>query len=483
MRLTDHDASFLYNETASGPMHAVTIIVLEGNVTFNEVFAHVEARIHLIPRFRQKLSFVPMNIAHAKWVDDPEFDLANHVKSASVPEGASFEDAVQYSLELGEPLLDRSRSLWLFYVIENVEGNTLFVQLAHHAMVDGASAVDISLLMFDFEPDYEPPPPDEDWAPKAETSMLERWNEALTENYQSMTKNVTSALNFSSDRNVMLQRATDVMRRIATDQVIMAPWNAGAVGPKRHLKWLKYDFGEFRSIRRAIGGTVNDLVLTVVVEAAARYLKKRGAVVDNQQMRLMCPVNVRREGESGALGNRVSAMYPVLPAWPMEIEERFARVCAETTRLKADQEPQALELLMESMPSIPPVAMAQTLLVSTPFDPTLIAARVPSAVVPGFAGGRPPFFGFNFTCTNVPGVQVPQYVAGHQVLYPISALMLSGTLGYGVAVTSFNQQLVFSLVCEPRLMPDLEVMHELVGECFVELASLAEQTQPAVEKA
>ena len=188
----------------------------------------------------------------------------------------------------------------------------------------------------------------------------------------------------------MLQRATDVMRRIATDQMIMAPWNAGAVGPKRQLKWLKYDFGEFRSIRRAIGGTVNDLVLTVVVEAAARYLKKRGEVVDNQQMRLMCPVNVRREGESGALGNRVSAMYPVLPAWPMEIEERFARVCAETTRLKADQEPQALELLMESMPSIPPVAMAQTLLVSTPFDPTLIAARAPSAVVPGSAGGRPP---------------------------------------------------------------------------------------------
>ena len=214
------------------------------------------------------------------------------------------------------------------------------------------------------------------------------------------------------------------------------------------------------------------MVLAVVSESAARYLKKHDELTENQHFRVMCPVSVRREDERGELGNRVSGIFPMLPAWPMDMVERLEAVRQETERIKANQEAQALEMIMETMPEVPPVAMAQTLLVGTPFDPSAWAAAMPPPVPPRF-GPRPPFFGINFTCTNVPGVQVPQYIAGHKILYTVLALMLSGTLGYGVAVSSYNQELFFHLICEPRLLPDVELMRTGVDDAFEELLQKA----------
>ena len=165
----------------------------------------------------------------------------------------------------------------------------------------------------------------------------------------------------------------------------------------------------------------------------------------------------------------------MLPASPMEVRKRLEVVCEETNKIKQNEEAQALTLMNESSASVPPVAMAPMLLVGTAFDPTVLAARMPAPIMPKF-GPRPPFFGFNFTCTNVPGVQVPQYIAGHEITSMLGILMLSGTLGYGVAVGSYNQQMLFSLICETRLMPDIEVMSGFVEDAFAELLSLSRNT-------
>lgn len=480
MRLTDHDASFLYGETASSPMHGAAISALEGEVSFEAIFTHLKARIHLVPRYRQRLVFVPMNLAHAKWVDDPDFDLANHVKPHTLSAGTTtVQDAFDEILELAEPILDRSRSLWLFYVVDGVPGHTLLVSLAHHAMIDGVSGVDISTILMDFEPDALPPgPPNEPWEPKALPSPVELWSEALQSNFDAMTQMVRPHPR-DATRERLLQRGTEVMTRFMTQPVITAPWNASIVGPKRSLQTTEYDFSEFREIRRAFGGTINDLVLAVVTESAARYLKAHGEPADDAYLRIMCPVSVRREDENATLGNRVSAMYPMLPAWTMRMTERLTTVIEETERLKANQEPQALELLMESSPSVPPVAMAQTLLVGSPFDPTAVAARFPIPVLPSI-GPRPPLTGFNFTCSNVPGVQVPLYIAGHKVLHTYGTLMLSGTLGFGVVVGSYDQRLYFNFTSDPRLMPDVELMRTGVEDAFAEILDLA-RTQDAAQ--
>ena len=150
-------------------MHGAAISKLEGETSFEAIFAHLKARIHLVPRYRQRLAFVPMNLAHGKWVDDPDFDLSNHVKHHKLSSGATtVEEAFDEILELAEATLDRSRSLWMMYVVEGIPGHTLVVSLAHHAMIDGVSGVDISTVLMDLEPDALPPgPPNEPWEPKA----------------------------------------------------------------------------------------------------------------------------------------------------------------------------------------------------------------------------------------------------------------------------------------------------------------------------
>src|SRR5262249_25887756 len=139
MRLTQSDASFLYTESASGPMHISSVYILEGELAFERVFQHFQSRLHLVPAYRRKLAQVPLNIAHPEWVDDPDFDLKNHVFAHRLPEGSTLEAGVDAAIALNEPILDRSLPLWKVYVIQGVPDRTLILQMTHHAMIDGAS--------------------------------------------------------------------------------------------------------------------------------------------------------------------------------------------------------------------------------------------------------------------------------------------------------------------------------------------------------
>jgi hypothetical protein len=237
------------------------------------------------------------------------------------------------------------------------------------------------------------------------------------------------------------------------------------------------EFADFRAIRTEFGGTVNDVVLAIVTEAAARYLRHHGYSSSGQNLRLMCPVSVRREGESSALGNRVSGMFPTVPAAPMDPVDRLNLVKETTERIKQNQEPQGLELMMESGPALPPTMMVFSQFFGTPLDPT-------ATLVSPFPPPRPivpaPHYGYNFVVTNVPGMQVPQYLAGHKCLDQFGMLMLGGVLGYGVVAGSYNQRMYFSLTAEPRLMPDVDYMKGLVEEVFGELlARISQSARPA----
>ena len=477
MRLSEHDASFLYTETASGPMHTAVVYVLEGELSVEKVYAHFAARMHLVPRYLQKLALVPFNLAHPKWVADPDFDLANHIEGYSVPAGSTVQEAMDLLLVLNEKLLDRSRPLWKTYVVDGVPGKTLLLQQVHHAMIDGVSGVELSMVLLDFDAEAEDPPPKE--LPKAdpEPTAIELITEAMRENVESLTHNPLANLHTDRKSLELLQNAGRAVSRFFTSPAITAPWNAGVVGPKRKIRWSSHPFAEFREIRRALGGTINDVVLAVVSEGAARYLDRHREDNADKRFRVMCPVSVRTEDEQGALGNRVSGIFPALPAWSMDMRERLRAVCEETERIKHNEEAQSLTLMNETSMSMPAVAMAPAMLVGTRFDPTVLAAQMPAPIAPKI-GQRPPFFGFNFTCTNVPGVQVAQYLAGHEVSSMVAFLMLSGTLGYGVAVTSYNQQMIFNYISESRLLPDIEVMSEAVEEAFEELLAEARKINP-----
>lgn len=471
MRLSNHDASFLYSETASGPMHGSAFYVFDGEIPFETIFGHYEKRIHLVPHFRKRLVFVPGNIGHPKLVEDPDFKLESHLIQHKLRPGATLETAIEEGLALAEPLLDRTRPLWKIFVLEGVPNQTLLLSLMHHAVVDGATAVEMSTVMFDFEPTASDPPapvapPEVDPLPSA----LELFAEAAMDNGRAMLPSnplTTLTENLNPERRQLFERAIEVTQEISTRPVLLAPWNAGTVGPKRKLVWATYEFDDVRTIRKAFGGTINDVALTVVTEAVARYLDFHKHQTQGQYLRMMCPVNVRREDEAGAMGNRVSSLQPVVPAWPMEIDERHQRVRSEMHRRKENQEAQALRLLMEA-PSPPPIAMAQTLLVGTPFDPTQAQAQTPPALAPRSTTPLP-HYGFNFTLTNVPGPQMPQYLAGHEMLMSLGSLMLSGSLGFGAVVGSYARRLSFMFTSEARLMPDVERVRDCSQEVMKQM--------------
>jgi WS/DGAT/MGAT family acyltransferase len=475
-RLTDSDASFLYMESASGPMHISSVYVLEGELSFERVFEHFAERIHLVPSYRRRLAQVPLNLAHPTWVDDPDFDLANHVLHHELPPGTSLQEGIDAAVTLNEPMLDRSRPLWRFVLVSGVPGKTLILQQTHHAMIDGVSGIEITTILYDFDAKGgNRPPPAAPWHPEPVPGALERMSDAVRDNIDKARRaNPMNLLTNGDERRRLLGRAIRVMSQFLTRPAMTAPFNASLVGPKRRVRYLKKSFAEIREVRRALGGTINDVVLAVVTEAVARYLDLHGEETESQYLRIMCPVSVRTEDQAGALGNQVSAIFPVLPAWPMNMLQRLNTVCAETDRIKNDEEAQALALFTQTESPVWPVALAPTQLVGTPFDPTALAARIPMPIPPS-DGWRPPNLGLNFVCTNVPGVQVPQYLCGHEVIDTIGLLVLTGNVGFSVTILSYNKQLFFSFICEPRLLPDLEVISEAADAAFNELLAAARE--------
>jgi diacylglycerol O-acyltransferase / wax synthase len=473
-RLTDSDASFLYMETASGPMHISSIYVLDGELEFDRVFEHFAERIHLVPSYRRKLALVPLNLAHPTWEDDPDFDLANHVLHHQLPRGTSLEDGLDAAVTLNETILDRRVPLWRFRVISGVPDKTLILQQTHHAMIDGVSGIELTTILYDFDPKGgNRPPAGDPWNPEPFPNPVERVTRALRDNFEKARNlDPLTMMRDGMQQRQLMWRAARVMGQFVGRPAITAPFNAGIVGPARRMRYLKKAFAEIREIRRALGGTINDVVLAVLSEAVARFLESRGEDTDGQYLRIMCPVSVRTEDQAGALGNRVSAIFPMLPAWRMDALQRLTAVCTEMDRIKHDQEAQALALFGQSDSPAWPVAMMANQLVGTPWDPTALAARLPMPAPPSNAW-RPPNPGINFTCTNVPGVQVPQYLCGHKVTDTIGLLVLTGNVGFSVTILSYNKELFFSFICEPRLLPDLEVIVAAADDVFGELCVAA----------
>ncbi len=458
MRLTASDASFLYGESASGPMHISSIVIIDGELEFDMVYQHFAGRMHLLPAYQRKLAQVPLNLAHPVWVEDPDFNLADHLLDCPLEPGTDLDEAIAHAVTMNEPLLDRTKPLWMAHVIRGVPGKTLMLHQTHHCMIDGASGVELAAIIYDFDPQG-----DEVGEVKARGEVpsvplpQQLFQDALTDNMAEFAKTDWAARMRipEAPQQAMMQRAAKVMSDFVSKPVMTTPFNAGLVGPQRKLGWMKKSFDEIREIRRALGGTINDIVLTVVSEGVAGYLAAQNENTTDQYVRIMCPVNVRTEDQKGALGNRVSAIFPVLPAWTMSTVMRLTTVIAETERIKQNQDAQALTYMQEQATNQWPVALWPTQFVGTPWDPTRLAANFPPPVMPNI-GPRPPMVGYNFTCTNVPGPQVPQYLLGAPITDQIGLLILNGNVGFSVTILSYNKTLYFGFISEPRLLPEVE---------------------------
>jgi hypothetical protein len=283
----------------------------------------------------------------------------------------------------------------------------------------------------------------------------------------------------------MMTEAVRTIGGLVTRPIASTSWATRLVSHRRKLAWSCFAFADFRKIRAALGGTVNDVVLTVLSEGAARYLDHHGYLNEGKSFRIGCPVNVRKKEESQALGNRVSMMFPELPAEPMDPVARLRAVMQETEAIKASGAPQAVGLLAETAEQISPaLAAGASTVAMRAFDAAVSVQNFLQKLLPSFIP-RPtlPSLGISFIATNVPGVMVPQYLAGHECADAIGLVPLAANMGYGVAITSYNKNLYFGMMGEPSVLPDIRLMKSFVDETFEELKRVAEETAKAAAAA
>jgi diacylglycerol O-acyltransferase / wax synthase len=464
-RLTALDSSFLHLEDAASHMHVASVTIFEGPPpSYEDLLGHIEARLSLVPRFRQKLRFVPLNQGRPVWVDDPHFNLEYHVRATALPPPGSEEQLKNLASRVFAQQLDRSKPLWEIWLVQGLERGEdspsdaprfALLSKTHHALVDGVAGVDITAVLFDTA--REPATPagtDARWHPRPEPTSAQLFGEALIERATQPGEIVRSARAALRAPRQILRHGIDAIAAMGAFArtglaAPSSPFNVD-IGPHRRYDWVRTDLNELKAIKDRLGGTVNDVVLTVVTGALRRFLEHRGEDVDEITLRAMVPVSVRRADEyNQTMGNRVAAMMAPLPIYEPDPVERLHILREELGHLKQGGQAVGAQVLTQLSGFAPPTVMAQ-------------AARLQS---------RQRFF--NLVVTNIPGPQFPLYVLGHELLdlFPLAPLARRQALC--IAVMSYNGKMNFGLLGDYDAMPDLRRLADGILESLDELRAAA----------
>jgi diacylglycerol O-acyltransferase / wax synthase len=456
-RLTGLDSSFLHLERDSAHMHVAGCMVFEGDPPpYDDLVQQIVSRLHLVPRYRQRLAFVPLNQGRPVWVDDPHFNVGFHVRHTALPPPGGDEQLKRLAGRVFSQALDRSRPLWEIWLVEGLSGDRFaMLSKTHHALVDGVSGVDIATVLFDSSPDPMPvAPPEHEWVARPLPSDAQLLADALRERVTvpgEIVRGVRATLRGPRQVAGRLLRAVGgvgAMARAGLQPAPPSPLNV-RIGPHRRFTWVEGDLDRFKAVKNALGGTVNDVVLAAVAGALGRYLRVHGEAADDTVLRAMVPVSIRADVERGALGNRVAAMWAPLPVGIIDPVERLLTIGREMEGIKASGQAVGAQVLTELTGFAPPTIMAQ-------------AARLQ-------ARQRM----FNLVVTNVPGPQFPLYMLGRKLhaMYPMVPLAENQALG--VAIMSYNGQLNFGLNADFDAVPDLEALADELRASIAELAAAA----------
>jgi WS/DGAT/MGAT family acyltransferase len=450
------DVSFLYMETPTTAMHVGGVAVFQPppeGVDYERLCELIKTRIAFVPRYRQKMKWVPGRLANPVWVDDSEFDISYHVRRSALPRPGTETQLKELVGRLQSRQLDRKRPLWELYLVEGLEGGRMaIVTKTHHAMVDGVSAVDIGTVILDSTPEPRETPPDT-WHPAREPSKLELVAGAVAD----YAKRPTAILD-TARAGVADAKATGSKLLTAAGGIVSAAQAAAKaapstplnvpIGEQRRFGMARTDLDDYKRVRKAHGGTVNDVVLATVAGALRAWLLTRNeAVTTASTVRAMVPVSVRSEDQKGALGNRVSSYFVDLP------------VGEPSAVLRLQQVSYAMQAHKESGAALGADALVQ---LSGFAPPTIhsLGARVAN----GFTKRL-----FNLVVTNVPGPQFALYAAGAQMLECFPVVPLAKNQAVTVGLTSYNGGVYYGLNADRDAMHDVDVLAACIEESLAEL--------------
>jgi WS/DGAT/MGAT family acyltransferase len=447
-RLTALDSTFLHLEDhSSAHMHVASVMVFEGAAPkLQELVDHIVGRLHLVPRYRQRLAHVPLGQGRPVWADDPHFNPYYHIRHTALPRPADDAALKRLAGRLFSQRLDRSKPLWEMWLVQSMSGGRFaLIAKTHHALVDGISGVDITTVLFDTAAEPTPSAPSPPWSAKPLPGQAKLLGEALIERSTVPAEMLRGARALLRAPRRAASQVKDGLASIGATTLAginapapPSPFNVD-IGPHRRYTFVDADLATFKAIKDSLGGTLNDVVLASVSLALGRYLREQGHDTNDLVLKAMVPVSVRTKEQRGGaprrqamVGNQVAAMWAPLPVGVENAAECLRKIATAMEDLKKSGQAVGAQVLTNLAGFAPPTILSQ-------------AARLQA---------RQPFF--NLVVTNVPGPQFPLYLLGRrlQVLYPVVPLAQRQALG--IAVMSYDGHLGFGLLGDFDALPGLE---------------------------
>ncbi len=459
-RLSGQDTTFLLWETPSLHMHLASTQIFEvgplatpeGGVAFEEFKRFIESILHRIPRYRQKLKWIPIE-QRPVWVDDPHFRIDYHVRHTSLPKPGSEEQLKKLAARVMAQQLDRDRPLWEIWVVEGLARDRFaIISKVHHCMIDGASGIDISQILMRTTPDrtiVEGPR----YIPRPEPTRSELLLDAARHRIGLPLRALRSFREFRRETE-NLREEIALRTRAVRDAIANQSSNAsqtpinGDLGPHRLFDWWSVPLADVKAMRRALDCTVNDVVLTVVTGAFREFLARRQIRPGELDFRVQAPVSVRSERERGTLGNRVSAWLVRLPLDEADPGKQLERIHATTQELKHSHQALGVDMILSVVELMPNALLS-------------LGAQAASGTM-------------NSIVTNVPGPQFPLYALGAEMLTVYPQVPLLRNVGLGIALISYNGHICWGFNADLGLVPDLADFVVQIQNAFAQLADVAE---------
>jgi WS/DGAT/MGAT family acyltransferase len=463
-RMSPLDASFLHIEDEQSHMHIGSVAIFDGPPpAHEEVLPWISGKLPLVPRYRQKVRMVPFDLGRPVWVDDPHFHLEYHVRQTALPRPGGPDQLRNLVGRVMSQRLDRDRPLWEIWVVEGLEEDRwALVSQVHHCMVDGISGTDLLAVILDLERNPSPPVPDH-WKPRPEPSDLRLLGDAAVDYLVTPLEQARGLRRVVRTPRQSIRHATEALHGLRsmwglTSTSGLASLN-GPIGPHRRYHWARGSLADVKTIRNALGGTVNDVVLAAITRGFRDLLISRGGQVEGCSVRTMVPVSVRLPGERGTYNNRVSAMFAELPVGIEDPGERLDAIRAQMEGLKESKQAVAGEVLTSLSGFAPPMLLSLGMRTAMRFPQTNL----------------------HTVTTNVPGPQFPLYALGRQMREAFPYVPIANRVRIGIAIFSYLGTLNFGVTGDYDSAPDIDVLTHGIEEGVRELLDYAGPSITAVD--
>jgi diacylglycerol O-acyltransferase len=455
------DASFLHVENDVTPMHIGGVSIFAGPApAFEELRAMVEGKLGIVPRYRQKVRFVPLGAGSPVWVEDPHFSLDYHLRHTALPAPGTDAQLRRMAARVFSQHLDRNKPLWELWMVEGLDGGRwALLSKVHHCMVDGVAATDLMSVMFSDTTDANAARP---WAPGPEPNAPQILTHAVG-HWFSPEGQLDALRRALAAPRATLRNVAEVTRAAAAAtpsmRLVESSSLTGPIGPHRRWSWAAVRLADVKTVRTEFGGTVNDVVLTIITSGFRDLLVSRGEEIPRERvLRTMVPVSVRRRGETGVYNNRVSAVFASLPVGREDPVQRLASIRAEMDGVKQTKQAVAGDVLTSLSGFAPPLLLA-------------LGSRLVTAS---------PRLNMHTATTNVPGPQQPVHTLGRRMLESYPFVPVVGSVRIVVAIFSYDGGLYFGVTGDYDGAPDIELLTSGIGSGMDELLACARERASAV---